>query len=78
MRNNKQLDEVIRRNVRLDDMTKKIAVHAVRTATNITYRDVLLLRDAMGANKFLGNRKSLHFTVFHRGKIISFISSLFF
>jgi len=28
--------------------------------------------------KFLGNRKLLHFTVFHRGKVIPVISSLFF
>src|SRR5437762_7877730 len=49
------LDEALRRNVCLDDMTKKIAVHAVRTATDMTYRDVMLLRDAMGANKILRN-----------------------
>ena len=56
MRTSMQLDEALRRNTRLDDMTKKIAVHAVRTATNLTYRDVMLLRDAMG-NKLLRSRK---------------------
>jgi len=44
------LDEAIRRNMCFSEMTRKIAVHAVRTATDLTYRDVMLLRDASGKN----------------------------
>jgi hypothetical protein len=54
MRTNRNLDEALRRNVSLKHITKNIAVHAVRTATDLTYRDCMLLRDAMGAS---GNGK---------------------
>ena len=57
MREGKSLDEALRRNVSLSQMARNIAVHAVRTATDLTYRDCMLLRDAMGANSFLGNGK---------------------
>ena len=57
MREGMNLDEALRRNVCLNQMTRNIAVHAVRTATDLTYRDCMLLRDAMGANSFLGNGK---------------------
>jgi len=42
----KKLDETIRKSY-LDDMTKKIAVHAVRTAVDLTYRDVMSLKDVI-------------------------------
>lgn len=42
-----KLDEKIRKSA-LDDMTKKIAVHAVRTAQDPTYRDLMSLKDVMG------------------------------
>jgi hypothetical protein len=58
MNTNSQLDEAIRKNAILSKMTKKIAVHAVRTATNMTYRDVMLLRDAMGEDTILGGSKN--------------------
>ena len=51
-----QLDEALRRNMCLSEMTRKIAVHAVRTATDLTYRDVMLLRDAKDMNEKLGIR----------------------
>lgn len=56
MREGMNLDEALRRNVTLSQMTRNIAVHAVRTATDLTYRDCMLLRDAMGANKLMGNK----------------------
>jgi hypothetical protein len=42
-----KLDEKIRKSA-LDEMTKKIAVHAVRTAQDPVYRDLMLLKDVMG------------------------------
>jgi hypothetical protein len=42
-----KLDEKIRKST-LDDMTKKIVVHAVRTAQDPTYRDLMSLKDVMG------------------------------
>jgi hypothetical protein len=48
------LDKAIRTNACLTPMTNKIAVHAVRTACNITYRDAMLLKDAMGHNSLVG------------------------
>ena len=41
-----KLDEKIRKST-LDDMTKKIAVHAVRTATDPTYRDLMSIKDVI-------------------------------
>lgn len=57
----KPLDMAIRTNTSLSTMAKNICVHAVRTATHITYRDAMLLRDAMGTNTMLGggNNKKL-------------------
>jgi hypothetical protein len=55
LREGRNLDEAFRRDVRLTQMTRNIAIHAVRTALDITYRDCMLLRDAMGANSCLGN-----------------------
>src|SRR5215471_7799852 len=55
MHEGRNLDEAVRRNVSLNQMTRNIAVHALRTATDLTYRDCMLLRDAMGANSFMGN-----------------------
>lgn len=46
----KELDNVIRTHAWLDKDIKKIVVHAIRTAVNMTYRDVMLLRDVLGAN----------------------------
>jgi hypothetical protein len=42
-----ELETVIRMSSLKVDM-KKVLVHAIRTASNIVYRDVMLLRDAMG------------------------------
>jgi hypothetical protein len=50
-----QLDEVIRRSRYLTRMTKKIAVHALRTAVNVIFRDAMLLREAMGPNSLPGS-----------------------
>jgi hypothetical protein len=52
------LDEELRRAVALPKMMRKIAVHAVRSATDPTYRDVMALRDAMGAESLVGNGSS--------------------
>jgi hypothetical protein len=52
------LDEDLRRNVSMPKMMRKIAVHAVRSATDPTYRDVMALRDAMGAESLVGNGSS--------------------
>ena len=57
MREGTHLDEALRRSTTLSEMVRKITIHAVRTATDLTYRDSLLLRDAMGANSFMGNGK---------------------
>lgn len=54
MQTNKYLDEGIRRNTQLKKMTRKIAVHAVRTATDMTYRDAQLLYDAQSNNGIVG------------------------
>lgn len=56
MRTGMDLDEALRRSLCLSEMTRKIAVHAVRTATDLTYRDVMLLRDAKNMNEKLGIR----------------------
>ena len=48
------LDKAVRTNASMTDMTKKVAVHAIRTACNMTYRDTMLLKDAMGHNSFAG------------------------
>jgi len=55
------LDKAIRTNTSLSTMAKNICVHAVRTATHITYRDAMLLHDAMGSNTVFGssNNKKL-------------------
>jgi hypothetical protein len=50
MQEGMQLDEALQRNVGLSEMTRKIAVHAVRTAIDLTYRDVMLLCDASRKN----------------------------
>ena len=50
-----KLDEAIRRNMSIPSMTRKIVLHAVRSATDLPYRDVMLLRDAMVANNLIGN-----------------------
>jgi len=49
------LDEAIRRCAAMDKMTRKIAIHAVRSATDPTYRDVMSLRDALGSKSLCGN-----------------------
>ena len=41
-----KLDSQIRRSS-LDDMTKKIAIHAVRTAQDLTFRDCMALKDVI-------------------------------
>lgn len=51
---NMPLDMAIRQNTSLKPMAKSIGVHAVRTATNMTYRDSMLLHDALGRNSIMG------------------------
>jgi annexin A7/11 len=58
MRTQMQLDEAIRRNMQFNKMGKKILVHAVRTAKDITYRDAMLLRDVLGAKSMIGRRNN--------------------
>jgi hypothetical protein len=55
------LDEGIRRCQNASKMTRKIAEHAVRSAMYLDYRDVMLLRRAMGAENifFLRGREEL-------------------
>jgi len=50
----KQLDEGIRQCQAASKMTKRIATHAVRSAIDPAYRDVMLLRRAMGAEHWIG------------------------
>ena len=52
----RSLDRAIRMNCALSETAKNVCVHAVRTATNITYRDAMLLLNTLG-------RKSLMITV---------------
>ena len=47
------LDEGIRRTQKMSSMTRKIAAHAVRTATNLAHRDAMLLFKAMGSESIL-------------------------
>jgi hypothetical protein len=54
MKTNQPLDKDIRKNPNITSMANKIAVHAVRTACNITYRDCMLIRDALGHNNIMG------------------------
>ena len=54
MQTKKHLDQAIRQSTLLKTMTRKIAVHAVRTAGNITYRDAMLLRDAQSGDSLMG------------------------
>jgi len=49
-----QLDEGIRQCQAASKMTRRIAAHAVRSAMDLGYRDVMLLRRAMGAEHWLG------------------------
>jgi hypothetical protein len=56
------LDKAIRKNTSLSEMARNIGVHAVRTATNMTYRDAMLLRDASGKKEKLAIRVTrMHF-----------------
>lgn len=48
------LDEAIRRTQSMSSMTRKIAAHAVRTATNLAHRDAMLLFKAMGSESIFG------------------------
>lgn len=57
MKGGMQLDEAIRRTQSMDSITRKIATHAVRTATNMVHRDVMLLRKAMGSESIFGRGK---------------------
>ena len=50
----KALDEDIRQCAAMSRMMRKIAVHAIRSATDPTYRDVMALKDAMGASSMVG------------------------
>jgi len=50
----KPLDEAFRRNSFLRKYIKKVCIHAIRSAVNPTYRDVNLIRDALGSNSNLG------------------------
>src|SRR5579859_3244542 len=50
----KPLDEAVRRNSFLRKYIKKVCIHAIRSAVNPTYRDVNLIRDALGSNSNLG------------------------
>jgi len=50
----KELDKAVRTHVWLNSDVKKIVVHAIRTAMNMTYRDVMLLRDSLGSNSSFG------------------------
>lgn len=45
------LDKAIRKSDLLPEIVKKIAVHAVRTATDIVYRDAMLLYDVTRGNR---------------------------
>jgi len=50
MKEGKDLYKIIRKNAALSKLTKKVAVHALRTAVNPVYRDVKLLREASGGD----------------------------
>lgn len=58
MEEGEHLDKVIRENATLSKMARRILVHAVRTATHLTYRDVMLVRDALGQDSLLGAAKN--------------------
>jgi hypothetical protein len=49
------LDMAIRRNTGLSEMARNVCVHALRTATNMTYRDAMLLHDALGRKSVTGS-----------------------
>jgi hypothetical protein len=49
-----KLDQVIRTHAWLNASIKKVVVHAIRTATDISYRDVMLIRDSLGMNSAFG------------------------
>ena len=52
------LDKAFRENPNLSKTARKILVHAVRTAQHLTYRDVMLLRDALGQDSISGATKN--------------------
>ena len=51
----RELYQAICQSLFLKTMTRKIAVHAIMTAENITYRDAMLLRDVRSRNSLMGS-----------------------
>lgn len=58
LRTGMKLDEAVSRNMRFRKMTKKILVHAIRTAKDLTCRDAMLLRDSLRGNSTSGRRNN--------------------
>ena len=58
MKGSRGLHEDLRRNSAMPTMMKKIAVQAVRSATDPTYRDVMLLKDVLGSGSIGRNGSS--------------------
>ena len=62
----KELDEDIRLNMGITDgMARKVLVHAIRTASNMVYRDVMCLRDAFGSFSGSNERLAIRITRLH-------------
>ena len=61
MKEGKDLDKIIRKSPLLSKTTKKVAIHAIRTATNLVDRDVKMLREALGGEGLVsrGNKEVL-------------------
>ena len=58
MKEGKELDEIIRKSSALSKTTKKVAIHAIRTATNLVDRDVKMLQEALGEEKLISRGNS--------------------
>ena len=58
MKEGNELDEIIRKSSAFSKTTRKVAIHAIRTATNLVDRDVKMLQEALGGEKLISRGNS--------------------
>jgi hypothetical protein len=58
MKEGNELDEIIRKSSAFSNTARKVAIHAIRTATNLVDRDVKMLQEALGGEKLISRGSS--------------------
>ena len=58
MKEGNELDEIIRKSSAFSKTTRKVAIRAIRTATNLVDRDVKMLQEALGGEKLISRGNS--------------------